>query len=81
MHFIEDRKLDGDDREFFEKRLWLRTIARVLEVEENDRKAVGAEAGESDENEDVRGVPDGRGPVHEGEESSWGGGFRLLQET
>jgi hypothetical protein len=48
MHFIEDRKLDRDDREFFEKRLWLWVVARVLEVEENDRKAVGAEAGESD---------------------------------
>ena len=72
MHFIEDRKLDRDDREFFEKRLWLWMVARVLEVEENDRKAVRAEAGESDENENVRGVPDGRGPVHEGEKSSCG---------
>jgi hypothetical protein len=70
MHFIKDRKLDSDDREFLKMRLGFRTIAGVLEVEENDPEAVGAEAGESDENENVRGVPDGRGPVHEEKKKS-----------
>jgi hypothetical protein len=59
MHFIEDRKLDGDDRKFFEKRLRLRVFARVLQVQEHDPEAVGTEAGKSDEDEDVCGVPKG----------------------
>jgi hypothetical protein len=57
-------------------------VARVLEVEENDRKAVRAEAGESDENENVRGVPDGRGPVHEEKKIElWAMGFDWFKEV
>lgn len=64
VHFIEDRKLHGHQRQIIEFAGWARAVADVLEVEENDRQAVGTIAGKAEKDEDVADVPNGRCPVH-----------------
>jgi hypothetical protein len=65
VHLVEDRQLDGHQRQILEQAHGLRVLAGVLQVEENDRQAVRAVAGEAEQHENVGSIPNGRGPVHE----------------
>ena len=57
VHFIENRELDGHQRQLLEQLFGLRMLPRVFQIEKNDRQPVRAVASKADENNNVRCIP------------------------
>ena len=58
MHLVEHRKLNGHQRKLCKLTLRFGLTPRVLQVEVNNAKAMTPVAGKTEQNEDIRAVPD-----------------------